>query len=144
MRLGKTLLRLRNDQGLTQQEVGDRAGLATSYVSRIENGHVEPSLKTLSKIAKALGLPIASIFQVGARGGSSREHPCPVSSTGNCIGEQIRSSHGPLPLGKKLSYGKEELRLLRMTEYVATHGSKDVRRTLAVVLESLMGHSGKG
>lgn len=144
MNLGKSLLRLRQEEHLTQQQVGDRAGLATSYVSRIENGHIEPSMKTLAKIAQALGVSMASIFQMGDSRVGSRSHICPVSSSGGCIGEQLRSHHGPSPRVKKGTYGKEELRLLRMTEYVATHGSKEVRSTLAVILESLMNLSTQG
>jgi len=144
MNLGKSLLRLRQEKGLTQQQVGNHTGLATSYISRIENGHIEPSLQTLAKIAKALGISMASIFQLGSSRIRASSHVCPVSSSGKCIGEQIRSHHGKVPNADGRSYSKEELRLLRMTEYVAVHGAKEVRQTLAVLLESLMNHSVRG
>jgi len=63
MSIGTRLIQLRNQKGFTQQQLGDRAGLAASYISRIENRHLEPRPHTLSKIALALGVPMSEIFQ---------------------------------------------------------------------------------
>ena len=142
MSLGKAVLRIRQGKSLTQMEVGERAGLATSYISRIENNHVQPTMPTLRRLADALGVEVASIFQVGDGTEVAKAHRCPVSSSGDCIGELIRSNQGRRPKGGKARYGKEELRLLRMTEYIVTHGSPQVRKALAVVLESFVAHAG--
>jgi hypothetical protein len=40
-------------------------------------------------------------------------------------------------------YGKQELHLLRMTEYLALHGTQEIRRALAVVLESMIERTDK-
>jgi transcriptional regulator with XRE-family HTH domain len=140
MNIGQSLLRIRQQQKLTQNQVGLRAGLATSYLSRIENGHIEPTMKTLSKLASAFQMPVAHLFQLTEHQVVTNSHSCPVSNSGACIGEQIRSQHGRVPGGKKSSYRKEALRLLSMTDYISQHGSLEVRRTLAIVLESLMSH----
>lgn len=142
MSLGKAILRIRQDKGLTQIEVGRRAGLATSYVSRIENNHVQPTMTTLRRLAKALEVEVASMFDVGEGTAEARAHRCPVSSSGDCIGELIRSHQGRAPKGGKARYGKEELRLLRMTEYIVAHGSPKVRGALGLLLESLVAHAG--
>ena len=55
MSIGTRIIQLRNEKGLTQQELSDRTGLAASYLSRIENRHLEPRPHTLRKIALALG-----------------------------------------------------------------------------------------
>lgn len=44
---------------LTQQELGQRAGLAAKHVSRIENGTHEPKVSTLFALVSALGLELA-------------------------------------------------------------------------------------
>jgi len=137
MSVGKALLQIRHEQGLTQRVVGERAGLAISYVSRVENNRVQPTMGTLVKLATALGVPISAIFQIGERA-CTPKHKCPVSSSGNCIGELIRSHHGRLPTGDKVWYGEDELQLLQMTDFLALRGSPDVRLALKTVLESLI------
>lgn len=138
MSLGNAILRIRLEKNLTQGQLGRSAEIAPSYLSRIENDHVQPTMATLGRIATALGVPTSTIFQVSERGPGAFEHRCPVSTSGKCIGEQIRSAHGRIPRGRRISYGKEELRLLRMADYVVLNGSKSVRGALAVVLEALI------
>ncbi|WP_405354907.1 helix-turn-helix domain-containing protein [Ruminococcus sp.] len=53
--LTKTLISLRNQENLTQQQLAERTGLRQSNISRIENGSVVPSLTTLETIAHGLG-----------------------------------------------------------------------------------------
>jgi len=144
MSVGKSILRIRLERGMTQGEVGERAGLATSYVSRIENGHVQPTMNTLARVASALRVPASAIFRLHEGTAGDVKQRCPVSASGHCIGEQIRSAKGRAPRRKKARYGKEEMRLLKMADYVALHGSRDVRRALAVVLESLVQRVPKG
>jgi len=136
--VGKSLLRIRHRRHLTQGEVGRTSGLATSYISRIENGHVQPTMGTLARLAKALGVQPSEIFRVNEAGSRAAGLHCPVSSSGGCIGEQIRAARGRRARQAKVSYGREELRILKMADYLALHGSREVRRSLVVLLESLM------
>ena len=48
----------RKEEGITQQELAERVGIKKSYVSRIENGRVEPSAGLFLNILNALGLSI--------------------------------------------------------------------------------------
>ncbi len=137
MSVGKALLRVRLDRKMTQREVADRADLAVSYVSRIENNRVQPTTGTLNRLAEALEMPVSGIFAIG-EAVSTPVHKCPVSASGKCVGESIRSGLGPMPKGKRASYGEEELRLLRMADFLVLHGSKEVQMTLSVMLESLL------
>lgn len=46
---------LRNARGWTQDQLGDLAGgMTQGYVSRLENGRVDPSWRTIDRLAKVL------------------------------------------------------------------------------------------
>lgn len=51
---------LRENLGLSQKELADRAGVAQSTVHYIETGR-SPEYKTLKKIAKALNVSVAAL-----------------------------------------------------------------------------------
>ncbi len=51
----KQIIRIRNEQKLTQQELADRTGTKQSNISRLEKGEYNPSLKFLKKLAQGLG-----------------------------------------------------------------------------------------
>ncbi len=138
MTVGKAVLKIRQEKGLTQSELGQRARLATSYISRLENNHIQPTTTTLGRLADALNVPVSNIFQVGNATGGPKPNACPVSGTGICIVDQFRSTRGRPPSNKRVPYGQEELRLMRITDFLVVNGPKDVRQALTVVLDSLM------
>ena len=50
-----SLLRIRKEHGLTQEEVARRSGLATVTVSKLEEGkNTDPRMSTILKLATAL------------------------------------------------------------------------------------------
>lgn len=59
---GKTLAAERRKAGLSQEELGDRAGLHRTEVSLIERGLREPRLETLLKLARGLGVQPAALI----------------------------------------------------------------------------------
>lgn len=64
----RALARARRAMGLSQTELAERSGTAQAVISRIERGAVSPSLDTLSKIAKGLGMrPIVFLEPIGRR-----------------------------------------------------------------------------
>ncbi len=56
--LSQALRSRRRELGLTQDELGQRAGLAAKHVSRIKNGTHEPRVSTLFALVSALGLEL--------------------------------------------------------------------------------------
>jgi HTH-type transcriptional regulator, quorum sensing regulator NprR len=58
MNIGEKIKSLRKAAGVTQQQLGGEQ-FTKGYISQIENGTVEPSMKVLSLIAERLGKPIA-------------------------------------------------------------------------------------
>lgn len=61
-KIGTTIRTQRLRKGLSQGDIEKKTGLLRCYLSRVENGHTVPSLDTLSKIARALDLPITQFF----------------------------------------------------------------------------------
>ena len=51
------------ESGLSQVEFGERCGFYQTYLSRIENGHANPTLNALEVIANALGLTVFELFE---------------------------------------------------------------------------------
>lgn len=60
--LGKRIRTLRKSKALTQEELGEKAGLSYKFVGEIERGEVNPSLDSLVRIAKALGVKAGDLF----------------------------------------------------------------------------------
>jgi ribosome-binding protein aMBF1 (putative translation factor) len=51
----RQIVQARLEEGLTQQELAHRCEMKASNLCRLENGNGNPSIATLSKIAKGLG-----------------------------------------------------------------------------------------
>ena len=63
MKLGTTIKRLRERRGLTQEVLAKRAGLHRVYVAQIEAQTKVPSIATLEKLAKALGVKAGRLLE---------------------------------------------------------------------------------
>ena len=63
VQLAQRIRSMRKSQALTLEQVGARAGLTRSVISKVENFRVTPSLQTLTKIAMALGVPVARLLE---------------------------------------------------------------------------------
>lgn len=60
--LGKRIEYLRKMQNYTMQELADKCNISKSYVNDIEKGRVNPSLDTLTSIAKALNTTVSYLL----------------------------------------------------------------------------------
>jgi transcriptional regulator with XRE-family HTH domain len=61
-RLGQ-MLKERRDGRFTVEELAARAGVSAGLISQIERGIGNPSLATLTRLSRALGLPISAMFE---------------------------------------------------------------------------------
>lgn len=59
---GKYVKRLREARGMTQEQLAERAGLAADTIRRLEYTDFSPSLRTLRKLCKALGISVGTLF----------------------------------------------------------------------------------
>lgn len=59
---GNRLREARLKAGLSQSELEELSGIPKARLSRYENGHVEPSIKTLARLSSALNVSDASLL----------------------------------------------------------------------------------
>jgi transcriptional regulator with XRE-family HTH domain len=59
---GRKVRVLRKAMGYSQEKLADKAGLHRTYIGSIERGEQNVSLDNISKIAKALQVPVAELF----------------------------------------------------------------------------------
>jgi len=60
--LGVQVRKLRRAADLTASELAAASGISAGMLSKIESGHISPSLATLQSLAKALNVPITRLF----------------------------------------------------------------------------------
>ena len=62
-KLGKNLKRIRMQKGMTQGDIVRFLGVSRSFVSNLENGKTNPTLATITKLAKALGVSAEELIR---------------------------------------------------------------------------------
>jgi transcriptional regulator with XRE-family HTH domain len=109
--ISKRLRALRKAKKLTQHDLQKRAGIIWSYISRIENGHIAPSVATLEKFARAFKVPLYQLFY-------GEEEPAPLPTKRDC-GE-----------GGKLAWGsrrKDAVMLAKFRECLGRVSKDDMK-----------------
>jgi HTH-type transcriptional regulator, repressor for puuD len=59
----KRLRDYRAKRELSQRELAELSGVSREYIARIELGQHDPTLSTLEKLAKALGVTVAKLIE---------------------------------------------------------------------------------
>ena len=59
---GSHLRSLRTRSGLSQEETADKAGLHVTYLSGVERGLRNPSVRSIRRLAQALEVPTRELF----------------------------------------------------------------------------------
>lgn len=62
-KLGQNLKRIRMEKGISQGDIVRSLGMDRAFISNIENGKTNPTLATIAKLAKALGVPIENLIK---------------------------------------------------------------------------------
>lgn len=62
--LGKNIARLRTKKGLSQSELATAANIEKATLGHIELGTRNPTVKTLYKISKALGVSLIELMKL--------------------------------------------------------------------------------
>ena len=63
IRFGRAIRRIRDEQGINQEEAAHRCRLHRTYYSGIERGVRNISLENIEKIGKGLKTPLPEIFR---------------------------------------------------------------------------------
>lgn len=63
VRFGKTLRRLRKNQGVSQEAFAAKCDLHRTYISDIERGERNVSLENIEKIASVLNVQVSELFR---------------------------------------------------------------------------------
>lgn len=62
------LATLRLRAGLSQQQIAERMGVSQPQVARCEQGKHDPGTETIARLAEALGVSIAEVFEAAHEG----------------------------------------------------------------------------
>ena len=86
--LAKTIRKVRQQQGMTVEQLAKKCGFSKGFISQVENFRQTPSVKALSRISDALGIPVAELF-------SENGPSCPPYLFGNLNdGEELHRDEG--------------------------------------------------
>jgi transcriptional regulator with XRE-family HTH domain len=107
---GHRLREARLAAGLSQSELEELSGIPKARLSRYENGHVEPSIQTLARLARALNVSEASLlddqraalehfFQVLTERGVSISSKEQGERLGQAVADMVKALGGMESLG---------------------------------------------
>jgi len=88
--LGARVRSLRRERGWTLKQLGREAGLSHPFLSQLERGLARPSVGSVERIARALGVAVGLLWSAPARGGRSEV-------VRNHAGDRERHADGSAP-----------------------------------------------
>lgn len=62
IKLGKRIVEIRNEKGIRQVDLALESELDDGSLRKIETGKINPTVRTLIKIAKGLGVSVKDLF----------------------------------------------------------------------------------
>jgi transcriptional regulator with XRE-family HTH domain len=63
LKLGERLRHIRKEQNLSQEQLGELAGLHTNYIGQVERGEKNVTIESLEKIAAGLNVSMEQLFR---------------------------------------------------------------------------------
>ncbi len=79
--MGHRLRELRQAASLSQEQLGQAAGVTAKYISAVENGHTNPSFLVLhALVQKGMGLPLASFFAYDTAFGEAADESAQIEA----------------------------------------------------------------
>ena len=76
VQFGNALRGCRTRQRLTQEELAERCGLSQKFIGEIERGLANPTIETVSQIARGLAMDMSALF---AAAGPAQDEPYRLS-----------------------------------------------------------------
>ena len=59
---GKRLRKLRRNNDITQEELAEKIGMSSNFISQLERGINAPSFDVLAKLAEVFQVPVKDLF----------------------------------------------------------------------------------
>lgn len=96
-RVGARIRAVRTERSLTVQQLADRAGISRRLLTQIELGQANPSLVTVTRIARQLGTEFTSLLETGPAESPAEVHPAGThllvwSSTGGSTAHLLEAT----------------------------------------------------
>ena len=133
--LGERINASRLQRKLSQVALARRAGIDPSYLSRIENGRVHPTVAMALRIASALRMSLDDL--TGPSPPERKSRPCPVSPSGHCMMDLI-DVNAELKGGDLTGFSPRQVRLVRRFTALVHRGSPNLLRALEVLVAEIL------
>lgn len=65
--LGKAIRALRHDAGMSQEALGQKAEIHSTWISHIESGRINPTWGNVRRIAGGLGVPLPRLAELAEK-----------------------------------------------------------------------------
>lgn len=139
--IGQRIATWRSQRNLSQGVVAGRAGVHPSYLSRIENGKVHPTVRTALRIAEAMEVSLSDLVGPSP---ALQDRPCPLTTSGSCMVDLIDPSRELQSSQNGETYSPAQVRLLRRFLALLRQSDPPLLRALDVVLAEMLGGSTVG
>jgi transcriptional regulator with XRE-family HTH domain len=143
---GVVIKKIRLERGLTQEMLASNSGLERTFISMLERGIKQPSLKTISSLAHAVGLKNYELLHLVEH----EIHLASRESSPNPDAAEDKRRLDALELEREKSRIGEIMNSMPiiffartpMPEYAATFVSKNIRQLFGYDSENFMQHNG--
>jgi transcriptional regulator with XRE-family HTH domain len=113
---GRRLRGLRGLRKLTQEQLGEKAGMSGKFIGQIERGTANPSLKNLARLGQALGVELSDLVRF----------------------EEMRPEGAPRNASRAFAAAE------RISVYLARRPAAEVERALRILEAALGSEAGDG
>lgn len=134
--LGRRIAARRHQRGLSQTVLAKRVGIDPSYLSRIENGKVHPTIRTGVKIANALRMSLDEL--VGPSPPDRLNQSCPVSGSGQCLLDLIDTGSSSSQTVMAERYTPRQVRLLRRFAGLLLESRPEIVRAMEILVGEIV------
>jgi transcriptional regulator with XRE-family HTH domain len=135
--LGARLASIRARHGVSQGTAARRAELAPAYLSRIENGHVQPTFATVLRVLDALHADLEELRSPDDQAAHHRPG-CPVTDSGCCLVRLVRGNAEVARAEGKEVYAQREVRLLNRLARFMRDATPERVRAIEMLVEELL------
>jgi transcriptional regulator with XRE-family HTH domain len=114
--------------------IAQRTGIAPSYISRLETGKIQPTFRTVQRLAAALHI---SLHELSPDGPDPRRGGCPVTCSAACLLDLMRTEFEVERGVEGEAFTPRQIRLLKRFALWLRHAAPDRQRAVEVLIDEL-------